>query len=45
MDPENFLEETDVIPLVLALNKFAIDVNAPDTRQDVLTSAGIDPSF
>lgn len=42
MNPELFLEQTDVVPLTLALNQFALKVNDASDRQEVLESAGID---
>lgn len=42
MNPELFLEQTDVVPLTLALNQFALKVNDPTDRQEFLESAGID---
>jgi hypothetical protein len=45
MNPELFLEQTDVVPLTLALNQFALKVNDASDRQEVLESAGIDISI
>jgi hypothetical protein len=42
MNPELFLEQTDIVPLTLALNQFALRVNDASDRQRVLESAGID---
>lgn len=42
MNPELFLEQTDIVPLTLALNQFALRVNDASDRQEVLESAGID---
>lgn len=42
MNPELFLEQTDIVPLTLALNQFALRVNDASERQEVLESAGID---
>jgi hypothetical protein len=42
MNPELFLEQKDVAPLMLALNQFALKVNDASERQEVLESAGVD---
>ena len=42
MNPELFLEQKDVTPLMLALNRFALKVNDASERQEVLESAGVD---
>lgn len=42
MNPELFLEQKDVVPLIQALNQFAIKINDASERQEVLESAGID---
>ncbi|MEH2303248.1 MAG: trypsin-like peptidase domain-containing protein [Nostoc sp.] len=45
MNPEIFLEQRDVTPLIMALNNFAIKVNVASDRQNFLESAGIEPAF
>jgi hypothetical protein len=45
MNPENFLEQTEVTSLILALNQWAIQVKVADDRQQFLESAGIDTAF
>jgi len=42
MNPESFLEQQDVVPLTLALNRWAQQVNVVSDRQEVLQSAGVD---
>ncbi len=45
MNPELFLDQRDVTPLTLALNRFATRVNDGSDRLDVLESAGVDSAF
>ncbi|MEH2329112.1 trypsin-like peptidase domain-containing protein [Nostoc sp.] len=45
MNPEIFLEQRDVTPLIMALNNFALKVNVASDRQNFLESAGIEPAF
>jgi hypothetical protein len=42
MNPEVFLDQKDVTPLILALNQFALRVNVASDRQEFLESAGVD---
>ena len=41
MDPDVFLAQTDIHLLVQALTTLALDVDAADSRKDLLTNAGI----
>ncbi|MEH1841641.1 MAG: trypsin-like peptidase domain-containing protein [Nostoc sp.] len=45
MNPKIFLEQKDVIPLIMALNNFALKVNVASDRQNFLESAGVDYAF
>jgi hypothetical protein len=45
MDPDTFLIQDDVHLLVQVLNKFALEVDAPGDRKDVLVNAGIHLAF
>jgi S1-C subfamily serine protease len=45
MNPEIFLEQKDVSPLMIALNQFALKVNVASDRYNVLESADIDSAF
>lgn len=45
MNPEIFLEQQDVAPLIMALNHFSLKVSVASDRQNVLESAGIDSAF
>ncbi|KAB8332793.1 trypsin-like peptidase domain-containing protein [Scytonema tolypothrichoides VB-61278] len=45
MNPEVFLDHTDVTPLILALNNFALKVSVASDRQNVLETASIDSAF
>ena len=44
MNPEIFLEQSDIVPLVLALNRFFFKVSNAGERQNILEVAGIDIS-
>ncbi len=45
INPEKFLEQKEVIPLILALNQWAIKVNVASDRQEFLENADIDTAF
>ncbi|AFY30833.1 trypsin-like peptidase domain-containing protein [Calothrix sp. PCC 7507] len=45
MNPEIFLEQQDVTPLIMALNLFALKVNVASDRQNFLENAGVDLAF
>lgn len=45
MNPDIFLEQKDITPLILALNNFALRVSVASDRQNFLESAGIDSAF
>ncbi|WP_414565598.1 MULTISPECIES: trypsin-like peptidase domain-containing protein [unclassified Anabaena] len=45
MNPEIFLDDQDVIPLIKAVNSFALKFNGASDRQDVLENSGIDTAF
>jgi hypothetical protein len=42
MNPEVFLDQKDVTPLILAFNQFALRVNVASDRQEFLDGAGVD---
>ncbi|MBD2359139.1 trypsin-like peptidase domain-containing protein [Tolypothrix sp. FACHB-123] len=45
MNPEIFLDQKDITPLILALNHFALKVSVASDRLNILESAGIDSAF
>jgi len=45
MNPEQFLEQQDVVPLTLALNRWAQQVNVASDRKDNFVNAGVDDAL
>lgn len=45
MNPEIFIEQQDVIPLIKALNHFALKLNVASDRQNFLENTGVDFAF
>jgi S1-C subfamily serine protease len=45
MNPDIFLEQKDITPLIMALNNFALKVSVASDRLNILESAGIDFAF
>ncbi|MCC5628136.1 serine protease [Nostoc sphaeroides CHAB 2801] len=45
MNPELFLEQEDVVPLIESLNRFAMKFNSADQRRSVMQNASIHQAF
>lgn len=45
MNPEIFLKQEEIAPLIMALNQFAMRVNVAGERKEILENAGIDAAF
>lgn len=45
MDTEIFLKQAEVVPLIIAITRFSVEVNVASDRQKVLENSGIDMAF
>ncbi|MEJ6483559.1 trypsin-like peptidase domain-containing protein [Nostoc punctiforme UO1] len=45
MNPERFLDQQDVTPLIMALNNFALKLSVASDRQNFLENTGVDFAF